>query len=237
MVKNILKLIVVFIIGTIGGIFADQILWPYFIERPLFYEYRLEKNPIYVTEIKEITIQENEALKNAIEKIEKAIVGVKSETKKGTIYEGAGLIVTADGLVITLAQLVPSGAQVNLYLEGRKIDATVLKQDKDFALLKIEENDLKTVGFFDFRDIRLGERVFFVGTIFDKNDIPQKTVNEGIITSFDQDFVQTNIFEDQDIQGSSLFNIDGQLIGLSKIKKNGKVFAISIERIHSFLGF
>jgi len=237
MVKNIIKIIAVFVIGTVGGIFADQILWPYFIERPLFHEYRLEQSPVYVTEVKEITIQENEALKNGIEKVEEAIVGVRSETKMGKISEGAGLIVTSDGLVIILAELVPSGAQVDLFLDGRKIDSTVLKQNEDLALLKIEETDLSTVGFFNFDDIRLGERVFYVGTIFNEKDIPQKAVNEGIVTSFDQDFIQTNIFEDQDVQGSSLFDIEGRLLGLNQIKKNGKVFAISITRIREFLGF
>jgi len=169
--------------------------------------------------------------------VEKAIVGVKSETKKGKTYKGSGLIVTADGLVITLTELVPSGAQASLFLDGRKIDATILKQDEDLTLFKIEESDLQTVGFFDFSDIRLGERAFFVGIIFDENYNPQKIVNEGIVTSFDQEFVQTNIFEDQDIQGSSLFDIEGRLIGLNQIKKNGKVFTISIKRIHEFLGF
>lgn len=234
--RDILKIIGIFIIGTVGGIFADQILWPYFIERPLFYEYRLEKNPIYVTEIREITIRENDALKNSIEKVERAVVGIKSETKTGKVFEGSGLIVTSDGLVITLTELVPSGAQVDLFLNGRKVVSKILKQNDDLALLKIEETDLATVGFFDFGKINLGERIFLVGIVFEKN-IPRKSVNEGIITSFDQDFIQTNIFEDENLQGSSLFDIEGQLVGLNKIKKNGKVFAISIKRIREFLGF
>ena len=103
MVKNILKIIIIFIIGTIGGIFADQILWPYFIERPLFYEYRLEQAPVYVTESKEFFIQENAALKNAIEKVEKTVVGVRTTTKTGIFLEGSGLILTFDGLVIVPA--------------------------------------------------------------------------------------------------------------------------------------
>jgi hypothetical protein len=61
MFKNIFKIIIVFLIGAVGGIFSEQILWPYFIERPLFLEYSLEQNPVYITETKEITIQENTA--------------------------------------------------------------------------------------------------------------------------------------------------------------------------------
>jgi len=110
MSKNILKIVAFFIIGTVGGIFADQILWPYFIEKPLFYQYRLEQSPVYVTERKEVTIQENTALKEAIEKVEKTVVGVRTQTKEEKILEGSGLIVTSDGLIVTLAELVPPGS-------------------------------------------------------------------------------------------------------------------------------
>ena len=106
MSKNILKIVGFFVIGMVGGIFADQIFWPYFIERPLFHEYRLEQSPVYVTERKEVTIQENTALREAIEKVEKTVVGVKTQTKAGKLLEGSGLIVTSDGLVVTLAELV-----------------------------------------------------------------------------------------------------------------------------------
>jgi len=234
--KNIFKIIAVFIIGMVGGIFADQIFWPYFIERPLFFEYRLEKNPIYVTERKEIKIQENLALKEAIEKVEKAVVGLKSKTKAGKILEGSGLIVTSDGLILTLQDLVPLGSEINLFLDGKKLIPKVLQRKENLALLKIEEKNLLTVGFADFQKIRLGERVFLVGEIFE-NDIQKKIVNEGIVKTFDENSIQTNIFEKNNLQGSSLFNIEGQLFGLNTTDKEGKVLSISIKQIREFLGF
>ena len=81
MSKKLLIIIGVFIVGIVGGIFADQILWPYFVEKPLFYEYGLEKNPVYLTETKQIYIQENTALVDAIEKVEKTVIGIKTKTK------------------------------------------------------------------------------------------------------------------------------------------------------------
>jgi len=236
MVKNILKIIAVFVIGTIGGIFADQILWPYFIERPLFYKYRLEQPPIYVTERREIIIQENTALIESIEKVEKAMVGVRSVPPMGKILEGSGLIVTSDGLVITLSDLVPPGWEVNFFWDGEKVTPQVLQRKDNLALLKIEQANLPTLGFADFEDIKLGERVFLVGVIFEKES-PQKLVNEGIIKTFDEEILQTSIFEDSRVQGSSLFNIEGQLVGLSTVDKYGRVSAISIEEIRDFLQF
>jgi len=238
-VKNIFKIISIFIIGIVGGIFADQIFWPYFVERPLFYQYRLEQAPIYVTEKKEIIVEENIALRKAIEKIDKAVVGVKTKTKAGKILEGSGLIVSSDGLIVTLADLVPSGSEVTFFWEGKTPSFQILKRDlsENLALIKIGETNLPTTGFTDLERIRLGERVFLMGIIFEKEGIPKKTVNEGIVKTFDNNFIQTNIIEDSALSGSPLFNIEGNALGLNIIDKEGKVTAIPISKIKSFIGF
>ncbi|MBZ9572288.1 trypsin-like peptidase domain-containing protein [Patescibacteria group bacterium] len=238
MVKNILKILAIFIIGTVGGIFADQILWPYFIERPLFYQYRLEQSPVYVTERKEIIIQENVALINAIEKVEKVVAGVKTKTKAGEILEGSGLIVTSDGLLVTLANLVPSSSTFSFFVDGEIVHFQVLKRDlkENLALVKIEKTNLPTVGFADLEKIKLGERIFLLGVIFEQG-IPKKIVNEGIIKTFDENSVRTNISEKKILEGSPLFNIEGQVVGLNQIDREGKVSAISIKKIREFLGF
>ena len=237
MVKNILKIIGIFFIGVAGGIFADQILWPYFIERPFFYQYRLEQSPVYVTERKEVTIQENVALKNAIEKVEKVVIGVRTETKLGKFLEGSGLIVTSDGLVVTLADLVPQGSTFSFFVDGEKVHFQILKRDlkENLALVKIEKENLPTVGFANLEKMKLGERVFLVGVIFGKAG-PQKIVNEGIIKSFAEDFIKTNIFEKYTLAGSPLFNIEGQALGLNTIDLEGKVIAIPISKIKTFIG-
>ena len=238
MVKNIFKIISIFIIGLVGGIFADQIFWPYFVERPLFYQYRLEQAPIYVTEKKEIIVEENIALRKAIEKIDKAVVGVKTKTKAGKILEGSGLIVSSDGLIVTLADLVPSGSEVTFFWEGKTPSFQILKRDlsENLALIKIGETNLPTTGFTDLERIRLGERVFLMGIIFEKEGIPKKTVNEGIVKTFDNNFIQTNIIEDSALSGSPLFNIEGNALGLNIIDKEGKVSAIPISKIKQFIG-
>jgi len=241
MLKNIFKIIAVFVIGIAGGVFADQILWPYFVERPLFYQYRLEQGPVYLTEKKEITIQENVALRNAVELVEKAVVGIMTETKKGKISEGSGLVVTSDGLIITLAELLPKGSTSTVFIGQKLIDGKILKRDskENLALIKIEEKNLKTCSFADLGKIKLGERVFLLGLTVSsiETDFPQKLVNEGIIKTFDKNFLQTNISEKKELSGSPLFNIEGQAVGLSTIDKTGEVSAIPISKIKEFIGF
>ena len=233
MSKNILKILVFFIIGMIGGIFADQIFWPYFVERPLFYQYRLEQVPVNVTEVKEIYIQENTALKNAIEKIEKTVVGVTSQTGAGKISEGSGLVLTSDGLIITLAELVPLGSELSFFIDGEEVAFQVLKRDSEInlALVKLEKTRLSTVGFVDLAKLKLGERVFLVGTT------PSGfKVNEGIVTSFDEDLIETNIFEENALAGSPLFDIEARILGLNSIDKDGRIIAIPVSVIRTFSG-
>ena len=238
MLKNIFKIISIFIIGIVGGIFADQILWPYFIERPLFHQYRLEQSPVYVTERKEVTIQENVAIINAIEKVEKVVVGVRTETKAGKILEGSGLIITSDGLMVTLAELVPQGSNFSFFIDGKKVHFQILKRDlkENLALVKIEEESLPTVSFADLEKMKLGERVFLIGVIFE-NEKPSKIVNEGIVKSFSKDIIKTNIFEENILKGSPLFDIEGNILGLNTIDKEGKVITTPISKIKEFAGF
>jgi len=235
--KTLLKILGVFILGIFGGIFADQILWPYFIERPLFYQYRLEKNPIYLTERKEITIQENVALKNAIEKVEKTVIGVKTKTKAGKTLEGSGLIVTSDGLLVTLADLVPQGSNFSFFVDGEIASFQILKRDlkENLVLIKIEKTNLPTVSFFDFEKLKLGERVFLVGVA--QPPFGGWVVNEGIVKSFDEDKIETNISENENLSGSPLFDIEGNFLGLNEINSDGKVISIPVTKIKSFAGF
>jgi len=239
--KWVLKILGVFILGIFGGIFADQILWPYFIEKPLFYQYRLEQSPVYVTEKKEVTITENIALQNAIEKVEKTIIGVQTKTKTGKILAGSGLILTSDGLVVTLADLVPQGGNSSFFVDGETASFQILKRDlkENLALIKIEKTNLPTVGFANLEKLKLGERVFLVGVIFknQKTTLPGYVVNEGIVKSFDEISIETNIFEKNNLTGSPLFDIVGNILGLNIIDKEGKVSAIPIPKIKSFAGF
>lgn len=225
MTRRLLKITAVFVIGMIGGIFADQILWPYFIERPLFYQYGLEQSPVYLTERKEITIEENVALQNAIERAEKVVLGI--ETKN---LAGSGLIVTADGFAVTLAELVPKYSTSTLFIGEKEFFPQVLKRDtqENLALLKIDSDNLSTLGFADLENLKIGQRVFLLGF--------SGVANEGIVRSFDEKVIETNISEEKGLKGSILFNIKGEVLGINEISSQGKVSAIPCSKIKELIG-
>ncbi|MDO8559188.1 MAG: serine protease [bacterium] len=231
MSKNILKILAVFIFGTAGGIFADQILSPYFFPK---------QTTVYVTERQEITnyIQENIALKEVIEKISKTVVGVRARTEEGKMILGSGLVVTNDGFLATLADLLPQGSKFAFYIGEKWPEYQVLKRDlkNNLALVKVEGSGLHTAGFADLEKIKLGERVFLAGFNF-ASSTPELMVNEGIIKFFDKDLIQTNIFESSLLNGSPLFNIEGNVVGLSFIDGRGMVSAIPVSKLRQFVGF
>lgn len=229
--KFVFKTIAIFVVGMVGGIFADQIFWPYFIERPLFYQYRLEQSPIYVTERKQVTIRENKALEEAISKVEKAVVGV--------FPKGSGLAVTSDGLLVTLNELLPKGSKFYFWVDQELPNWQILKRDKNnnLALVKVEKDNLATLGFADFEKLKVGERVFAVGVVFDTSTSTNVRVNEGIISSISEDFVYTNIFDNALPLGSPLFDIEGRVIGLSLLEADGRVKVIPVNKIKQFIGF
>lgn len=246
MSNNILKIIVIFVIGAIGGIFADQILWPYCVERPLFLKYNLEQKPIYLTETKEIFIQENTALINAIEKSKNSVVAISKKVKNKKSLIGSGLIITEDGLIVLLSEIIPKDICSNIVINNDKQEiknCKVLKRDNEnnLVLIKIEKNNLKTCGFYDFEKIKLGQRVFSIGSIQKINNDAEYVftpiVNQGIISYFDKDFVYTNISEKNNINTSILFDIEGRVVGINFLNKQAEIITIPSNKIRKFIGF
>jgi S1-C subfamily serine protease len=238
MSKKLFNIIAIFVIGIIGGIFSEQILWPYFIEKPLFYEYGLEKSPVYLTEKKEVTVQENTALTEIVKKVKGSVVGVQTEDSYGKIKEGSGFVLSSDGLIITLAELIPLGSDFSFFIgqEEQKYEVKERDIENNLALVKLEKEGLNTVGFGNLKEKELGERIFFIGTIFDKGS-PLRIVNEGIIKYFKDGFIHTNIFESEIVSGSPVFDIEGKLLGLSEIDSQGKLIVIPVSLIREFTEF
>ncbi len=243
MAYKILKILLIFVLGALGGLWTQLYLLPYLVGLDYFQDFQfveMLKNRemvVYPKTETTITVQENVALQSAVERVEKVVLGVKTKTQKGEILTGSGLIVTSDGLLVTLADLVPRGSDFYFYVDGEWPAYQILKRDleNNLALVKIEKGSLSTAGFADLKKTKLGERVFLVGTVFDEGGV-EYIVNEGIIKSFQDGSVQTNIFEDSNISGSPLFDISGSVVGLNIINKEGNVSAVPANIIREFIG-
>ena len=244
-IKNISKIIAILMLGAIGGLLFQVFVLPYLIAHPYFERFQFVKNfkerEVIINPKEEVVIRENIALENAIETVEKTVVGIQTKTKSGKILEGSGLVVTSDGLVVTFADLVPASSDISFFVEGEEIPSQILKRDsrENLALVQLEKSNLTTCSFAELEKIKLGERVFLIGVIFEKTGSLNisNIVNMGIIKSFGKEYIKTNIFEKKILNGSPLFNIEGNVLGLNTIDKDGKVIALPIDKIKSFAGF
>jgi len=229
----------ILLLGALGALLFNVFVMPYLLTDSYFERFQFVKDfkngKIVINSKEQIYIQENVALENAIEKVSKSVVAIQVTTSTGNSYFGSGLIITSDGSIVTLASLTPKGSKFNIFINGEKTDFKIQKTDykNNLTLIKIEQNNLPTVGFASFDKIKLGQRVFL--TAFSSTKITDKLANEGIVKSFNEDIIKTNISEKSIITGSPLFNIYGELVGLNYIDSDNKVSAVPINTIKTFL--
>jgi serine protease Do len=137
---------------------------------------------------------------------------------------GSGVIVSADGYILT-ANHVVSGAEeimIGLGTELRKYKAKKVGTDPgtDVALLKIDEENLPAITFADSDKARAGDIVLAVGNPFGL----RQTVTMGIISAIGrggvgivdyENFIQTDAAINMGNSGGALVDIKGQLLGIN----------------------
>ena len=137
---------------------------------------------------------------------------------------GSGVIVSADGYILT-ANHVVSGAEeimVGLGNDPRKFKAKKVGTDPgtDVALLKIGENNLPAITFADSDKARAGEIVLAIGNPFGL----RQTVTMGIISAVGrggmgivdyENFIQTDAAINMGNSGGALVDTEGRLLGIN----------------------
>ncbi len=228
--------LIVFSAGILGGILALHFFSFNYIEKYLLAGEGLDLIPIEITERREIFIRENEAITESVKRVERAVVGVRTGTRAGFV-EGSGLVVSSDGLLITLSDIIPFGGDFNFIVNGEKVPYEIIKRDSasGLALVKIEKNGLPTLEFGNVNQLELGERVFLVGAVFNEDGEIEKSVNEGVIKRVDN-YIETNMLEKRNLRGSTLFSVEGRVLGLNLIDSRGEIYSIPALIIQEFIG-
>ncbi len=237
LIKSLVKSLGFILLGILGGMLWQTIVIPYLAEQPqtrdLWFVRNYRERQVILYPKQETIIRENEAVTEAIKKVEPSVASIKS----GSV-EGSGLVYTTDGLIVTFSELVPASGNFSVWAGGRRLNVSVEKRDTEqgLVLLKAEGNGFATVPFAPVDRIEKGERVFMVGTRF-SNNLPFKIVNEGIVKEVREDFIYTNITEEPYMQGSILFDIRGRVLGMNRIGLDGEVLTLPINVIEQFISF
>jgi S1-C subfamily serine protease len=229
MFKKILSLLFLIIIGFLGGILAQQIWWYFFLEK-IFFERLSYPINSYYAENREVLIKDEVSLSDVIEKLNSAIVKVVSIDSKGNKTMGFGVIITSDGLMVTLNDLLPIGSSLSFSINDKYFNFEILKRDKDnnISLVKLGGDNFKTIVFAKEEILTLGRKIFLQG---------ENLINEGVIRSLSDKYIETNIYDNKETRGAPVFDVRGSLIGISNINKEGRVIFIPISKIRAFAGF
>ena len=137
---------------------------------------------------------------------------------------GSGVIVSADGYVVTNHHVVDGALEIKVELtDNRTFTAKLVGSDppSDLAVLKIDARNLPTLSMGDSDKVRVGDFVLAVGNPLGIG----QTVTSGIVSakgratglsdgSF-EDFLQTDAAINRGNSGGALVNTSGELIGVN----------------------
>jgi len=231
LVKLFLAAVLAFVAGTAGGFLAFL-----YLSGLLPFDAKNIENmpPVRVTEKQETTIQENKALKDAAAKVGGIAIGVKITNSQGTVSYGSGLIFTSDGMAAVPYNLFSPGTSAQVTAGGKTAAYQVLKRDQaqNLVILKLESANWPTAGFYQLDSLNLGERVFLVGVLPAGGNF----VSEGIVRDFSASNITTDIYEKSEAQGSPVFDIEGNIMGMADVARSGQVSVIPIDAIKGFSG-
>jgi len=136
--------------------------------------------------------------------------------------QGSGLIIAADGLILTNAHVVDGASEVTVKLtDRREFIAKVQGVDKqtDIAVLRIEAADLPTAIIGDPGHVRVGEAVLAIGSPFGFENSASAGIVSAKSRSLPDDnyvpFIQTDVAVNPGNSGGPLFNARGEVIGIN----------------------
>ncbi|MEQ9641814.1 MAG: DegQ family serine endoprotease [Alphaproteobacteria bacterium] len=151
--------------------------------------------------------------------------GVGPKRRRQVNSLGSGVILTADGLIVTNHHVIDGADQITVALtDRREFPAELVLDDEhtDLAVLRIDAAG-EELPFLDLRDsdeLQVGDLVLAIGNPFNVG----QTVTSGIVSALArtgvgisdyQFFVQTDAAINPGNSGGALVGIDGRLVGVN----------------------
>ena len=135
---------------------------------------------------------------------------------------GSGVIISADGYIVTNNHVVADADELTVTLnDNKEYTARIIGTDKttDLALIKIEGKNLPAITIANSENIKVGEWVLAVGNPFNLTN----TVTAGIVSAKGrslyrngvESFIQTDAAINPGNSGGALVNTRGELIGIN----------------------
>lgn len=152
---------------------------------------------------------------------------------------GSGFILTSDGYILTNYHVIEGSGQIAVALySGTSYSAKVIGYDEtnDIAVLKIDASDLTPVVVGSSSDLEVGEDVVAIG-----NPLGELTfsLTTGVVSALNREItvssgvtmnlIQTDCAINSGNSGGALFNMHGEVVGITNAKYSSSSGA-SIDR-------
>lgn len=154
---------------------------------------------------------------------------------------GSGFILTADGYVLTNYHVIESSSSISVTLyDGKSYDAALIGYDEssDIAVLKIDADGLTPVVLGDSDNLNVGDSVVAIGNplgelTFSLTSGAVSALNREITlsNSVTMNLIQTDCAINSGNSGGALFNLYGEVIGITNAKYSGSGSGASIDNI------
>jgi serine protease Do len=166
---------------------------------------------------------------------------------------GSGFFINETGYLITNFHVIEGETQISVEVYHRESDQlerrsykavriVAMNKFRDLALLKVEDGGARrfvAVPLGQTDTLAVGERVFAIGSPHGL----ERTVTEGIVSTKTREmrgdlFLQTTAPINQGNSGGPLFNLRGEVVGVTNMKitfSEGLGFAIPVEEVRNFL--
>lgn len=185
-----------------------------------------------------------QSINSIYETYKSAVVGVRNDGTSTNVFgqstasasSGTGFIISDDGYILTNNHVIEGADKVTVTLyNDTTYTATIVGADteNDIALLKIAATGLNTVKLGDSDNLVVGEAIFAIGNPLGELTY---TVTAGIVSAENREInengipinmFQTDVAINPGNSGGPVFNMNGEVIGIS----TAKYAASSIEGI------
>ena len=236
--KSCLMILVViffsFVVGGLSGLVFDNVLFDYLSRVPWLAEsqfLQVRESQVVIQREEKITTTADEAISDLAKNKITAVVSIvkKSTAPADQIYltpqaEGYGLVLTADGLIITSeAAFVDQPQQYQvLSSSGEVYDIKKVYQDplSEIAFIKIEADSLAVAELNGVNGLKSGQQLYsMLSNPLGKVEVQNVTLeNPEYNPTFPLDSDRVEYYLQGDVVnlvwGSALFTIDGKVAGI-----------------------
>ena len=265
--KKVMKVIAIglgiFIIGGLGGLLVDYVIFTKVITHPVWSQNKIIKaidNRVKVVKtIEKVVVADNESIAVIASRAASTVVYIESINANGDTVSGSGVVVSSDGIIATTTELVSQIDTALLFVrlaDGQVYDVKDVYFDEysTVVFLRIDAQNLATISFANSDDARSGKRLISIsrsrsgedalvalGGFFSHDNVfsvmnPNSDFLQGVLSI---DFSQSILYKSI---GAPVVDFQGNMVGLisatKKVDVEKEFFAIAANDVyHAFETF